>query len=61
MAVLPPTEEFDLGQQGGRDLHEVDAALVDRRREPGEVADHAAAERDDQVAAVQLEGQQPVA
>ncbi len=34
----------DLGQQGGRDLHEVDAALVDRGREAGEIADHAAAE-----------------
>ena len=49
-----------LGQQGGGDLHEIDAALVDRRREPGQVADHAAAEGHDQVAAVELQRQQTV-
>jgi hypothetical protein len=49
-----------LSQQGGRDLNEVDAALVDRRREAREVADHAAAEGCDDVAPVQLKRQQPV-
>jgi hypothetical protein len=54
MAVLPPTERVHLGQQGGGDLHEVDAALVDCRREACEIAHHAAAEGGDQVAAVQF-------
>ena len=35
-----------LGEQRGRHLHEVDAALVAGGREPGDVADHSAAERD---------------
>ncbi len=48
----------DLGQKGGGDLDEIDAALVDRRREAREVADHPAAEGHDQVAAVELEIQQ---
>ncbi len=52
---------IDLSQQGGRNLHEADAALIDGRRETGEVADHAAAEGDDQIAAIELEIQQPVA
>ena len=50
-----------LRKQGGRDLHEIDAALVDRRGETGEVAHHAAAEGDDQISAVQFKGQQIVA
>ena len=37
---------IDLRQQGGRHLHEVDAAPDDGRGEAGEIADHAAAERD---------------
>jgi hypothetical protein len=50
-----------LGQEGGGDLDEVDAALVDRGGEAGEVAHHAAAEGDDHVAAVELQGQEAVA
>ena len=37
-----------LRQQRGRQLHESDAALVAGRRKPGQVADHAAAERQHQ-------------
>ena len=51
---------IDLGQQGGRDLHEIDPAHVERRRQPREVADHPAAQRHDQIAPVQPEGQHPV-
>ncbi len=54
MPVLPPTGGIDLRQQRGRHLHEIDAAAQDRRREAGEIADHAAAERDDQVVALDL-------
>ena len=43
----------DLGEQRRRHLHEADAALVGGGDEPGEVADHAAAERDQRVAAAQ--------
>ena len=42
----------DLGEQRGRHLDERDAALIGRRGETGEIADHAAAERDDQRVAV---------
>ena len=52
MPVLPPTDEFDLRQQRGRHLHEIDAAAQDRRGKAGEIADHAAAERDDQIVAL---------
>ena len=41
----------DLGHQRGRHLGEADPALVGGRAEPGQVADHAAAERDDDVLA----------
>ena len=37
----------DLGEQGRGHLDEGHAALVDRRGETGEIADHAAAQRDD--------------
>ncbi len=47
-----------LGQEGGGDLHEADAALVDGRREAREVAHHAAPEGHDQVAAIKLEVEQ---
>ncbi len=43
----------DLREQRGGGLHDGDAAVVDRGRESGGVADHAAAERDDRVAAEQ--------
>ena len=38
-----------LGQQAGRNLDEVGAPAQDRRRETGQVADHAATQRDDHV------------
>jgi hypothetical protein len=41
-----------LGQQRGGDLHEADAAQQDGGGEAGDVADHPAAQRDDQVAAL---------
>ena len=44
----------DLRQQRGRHLHEIDAAAQDRRRKAGEIADHAAAERDHQIVALDL-------
>ena len=46
-AGLAADRAVDLGEQAGRDLHVRDAAQQDRRAEPGEVADHAAAEGDD--------------
>ena len=54
MPVLPPTRGIDLRQQRGRHLHEIDAAAQDRRRKAGEIADHAAAERDDEIVALDL-------
>ena len=59
IAVLPPTERIDLGEQAGRHLHIGAAALEDRGGEAGEVADHAAAEGDDMVAALDPELEQP--
>src|SRR5205085_9006779 len=44
----------DLGQQRGRDLHEIDAAAQDRRREPREIAHYTAAECDHQIVALDL-------
>ncbi len=44
---------IDLRQQRRRHLHEVHAAAHDRRGEAGEIADHAAAERDHHVAALE--------
>ncbi len=41
---------IDLGEQGRRDLDEAHAAPQARRAEAGEIADDAAAERDDEVA-----------
>ncbi len=52
-AGLAAHGRVDLGQQRRRHLHEVDAALVAGGREPGHVADHAAAERDHAGIAVQ--------
>src|SRR6516164_3975379 len=50
-----------LGQQGGGDLYEIDAALEDRGGEAGEIADDSAAEGDDQVTALQLQRQKRIA
>ena len=51
---------IDLRQKGRWNLHHVDAAHVERRRQTGQITDHAAAEGDDQVAPVQTEVQQAV-
>ena len=51
-AGLAADRGIDLRQQRGRHLHEVEAAPHARRGEAGEIADHAAAERDDQIAAL---------
>ncbi len=45
-AGLPAHRRVDLRKQRRRHLHERHAALIDRRGETGEVADDAAAERD---------------
>ena len=52
-AGLAADRGIDLRQQRRRDLHEVHAAPGDRGGEAGEVADDAAAERDDEVAALE--------
>jgi hypothetical protein len=49
---LAADRRVDLRQQRGRHLHEIDAAAQDRRRKAGEIADHAAAERDHQIVAL---------
>ena len=46
-AGLAAHRRVHLGQQGGRHLHEGDAALVTGSGESGHVADHATAQRDD--------------
>ncbi len=50
-----------LGEQRRRDLHQADAALQDAGGESGKVADDAAAERDDDIAAIEPQVQQRVA
>ena len=50
-----------LRQQRGRHLHEIDAAAQDRGRKAREVADHAAAERDDEIVALDLRRDQLLA
>jgi hypothetical protein len=42
----------DLRQQRCRHLHEIDTAAHDRRGKAGEIADYAAAERDDEIVAL---------
>ncbi len=49
MPVLPPTEEFDLRQKRSRDLHEIEPAPHACGREAGEVSDHAATKRNDEI------------
>jgi hypothetical protein len=51
---LAADRRVDLRQQRSRHLDEIDAAAQDRGREPGEIADHAAAERDHQIVAFDL-------
>eukprot|EP01136_Pigoraptor_vietnamica_P022416 Opistho-1_new@73549 len=57
---LAADRAVDLSQQGGRDLHEVAAALQDRAGETDEIADHAPAQCDDMVAAFDAEIEQTV-
>ena len=49
---MPPTDEFDLGQQRSRHLNEIDPTANDRRGKAGEVADHASTQRDDEIVAL---------
>ncbi len=53
-AGLAADRGIHLRQQRGRHLHEIDAAAQDRRCKAGEIADHAAAERDHQIVALDL-------
>ena len=53
-AGLAADRRIHLRQKRGRHLHEIDAATQDRRRKAGEIADHAAAERDHQIVAFDL-------
>ena len=57
-AGLAADRGVDLGQQRGRHLHDADAAPQDAGGEAGQVADHAAAEGDDAVAALDAELEQ---
>ena len=52
---------IDLRQQRGRHLHDVEAAAQDRGGKAREIADHAAAERDHHVVALDARIEQPVA
>ena len=52
---------IDLRQQRGRHLHEIDAAAQDRGGKAGEIADHAAAERDDEIVALDFRRDQRLA
>src|SRR3546814_15715869 len=51
---LAADRAVDLGQQAGRDLHEVEAAQGDSGGKAGEVADHAAAQRHQRCRALDL-------
>ncbi len=59
-AGLAADRGIDLGQQGGRNLHEGQAAQGGGGGKPGQVADHAAAEGDDGGAALDAKREQPV-
>ena len=61
MAVLPPTEESTWASSVVGICTKSIPRLQIAAAKPGQVADHAAAERDDQVAAVELQRQQRVA
>ena len=58
---LAADRRIDLRQQRGRHLHEIDAAAQDRRGKAREIADHAAAERDHQIVALDLRRDQRLA
>ena len=53
-AGLPADRAVDLREQGRRHVHDRDAAQVRRRGEADEIADHAAADRDDHRRAIRL-------
>ena len=53
-AGLAADRGIDLRQQRSRHLHEIDAAAQDRGSKAGEVADHAAAERNHEIVALDL-------
>ena len=57
---LAADRTVDLRQQGGGQLHEAASALEDRAGEAGEIADHAAAQREDMIAARHAAFEQPV-
>ncbi len=57
---LAADRRIDLGQQGGRHLHDADSAPQDAGGEAGQVSHHAAAEGDDAVAALHPELEQPL-
>ena len=59
-AGLAAHRAVDLGEERGRQLNHPDAAPDDAGREAGEIADDAAAERQDDVAAVDLRVEQEV-
>ncbi len=58
---LAADRRIDLRQQCRRHLHVIDAATHDRRGEAGEIADDAAAERDNKIAALDAFGDQRLA
>ena len=60
-AGLAADRGIDLRQQRGRHLHEIDAAPHDRRGKAGEIADHAAAERDHEIVALDARRDQRLA
>ena len=57
---LATNAAVNLCQQTCRDLHEMAAALHDMGGKAGNIADHAAAQRDDMVAALDMSRKQPV-
>ena len=59
-AGLAADRGIDLRQQRGRHLHEIHAAPHDAGGKAGEVADDAAAERDDRIAALEPGGKHAV-
>ena len=60
-AGLAADRGIDLGEQRGRHLHHAHAAPQDAGGEAGEIADHAAAERNDAVAPLDAELEQALA
>ena len=60
-AGLAADRGIDLREERGRHLHEAHAAAHDGGGEAREVADHAAAERDDEIAALDPRGEDRVA